>query len=575
MKKNRPGKNTKVDLASIHLIGEAEENFYQLGLKDAETGKILHIDAMTLIKSNSPVFDKLLKLGAKEYLKRSLLQKPERFPLLKAYAEGMKIDFYDLALAMMAPELASSLAHWLKELTPKMPNFFPPKLMGCSSLFFRNSQNEMNHFRILDFPLKGSYDTNERTVLYELKNWPKIFSVSSAGFPYPSISLITEHGVSIALHQKFTKVFNLSGMPIFEYVLDFARNVKTVDDAIYYAQNHQSFTTWCLNVGFKNGEVLSLDVSGNEIEYIRNNIDNPETPFIYYNNKLLNQRIAQEEILPFGFKYYNDMREESALKKIQHLARLKEQNLLSSSAATRILTTPKHMLPAANNSKNLNHSIWSMDILTPSSLQIINFNLHTNQTLYLAGAAPKVFQENIYCIDNIFSHPVASWDNEKKNKDQKTDPEYQAALNEIMLAQKSLDYNELANGYHHLQMAIDHFHESRDQAGKYVVQFFFIALQFLHEDHQKVRSHLRDELQMLKGKLPNYLEDHRLLFIARLNRLLGQPADLEEDLITHHELKKIISKEEQIPLLIYHKTLQSMILLRLDLLDIIYLHSIS
>ena len=107
------------------------------------------------------------------------------------------------------------------------------------------------------------------------------------------------------------------------------------------------------------------------------------------------------------------------------------------------------------------------------------------------------------------------------------------------------------------------------------MQFFFIALQFLHEDHQKVRSHLRDELQMLKGKLPNYLEDHRLLFIARLNRLLGQPADLEEDLITHHELKKIISKEEQIPLLIYHKTLQSMILLRLDLLDIIYLHSIS
>lgn len=578
MKKGPVEKTLIKDLPSMHLIGEAEENFYQLGLKDAELGKKLHVDAMTLVKSNSPGMDKLIKLGAREFVKRSLFQKPERFPLLKAYAEGMKVDFHDLCLVMMAPELASSLPYWLSELTPKasslkFANMMPPKILGCSSLFYRNSDGDMNHFRILDFPLKGTYDENERSILYEFKNWPKIFSVGSVGIPYPSITLTTEHGMSLALHQKFTKVFNLKGMPIFEYVLDFARNVKTPDDAIAYALHHQSFTTWCLNIGFKNGEVLSMDLMGDKVEINRLSVDDPKTPFIYFNNQLLDKRISQEELLPFGFKFYNEMREESALLKIKVLEEIKKEGTLTSSEATRILTTPKHLLIKNKKTTATTKAPWAMDILTPSSLQILNFNLDKSTVHYLVGPAPKIYQHNLLHIENIFRRPETSQVKEKNSKSHPRDHEYELALEELMLAQKALDFHEYSNTYHHLQMAIDHFRESGDPNGSDVVKFFFLLLQFLHDDHHKVRKHLRDELQELKDKLPHYLEDHRLLFLARLNRLIDGNFGIEEDTITHGVLRKVLNKEAQIPSLIYYQTIKNMIVIRLDMMDIIYLHS--
>lgn len=575
MKKSPNSQKSVKDLPTIHLIGDAEENFYQLGLKDAELGKKLHTDAMTLVKSNSASFDKLIKLGAREFVKRSLFQKPERFPLLRAYAEGMKIDFHDLCLVMMAPELASSLPHWLGELTPKFSNLVPPKLLGCSSLFYRNNEGEMNHFRILDFPLKGTYDENERAILYEFKNWPKIFSTGSAGIPYPSITLTTEHGISMAMHQKFTKVFNLKGMPIFEYVTDFARMVKTPDEAIAYAREHQSFTTWCLNIGFKNGEVLSMDLMGEKVEIARQSIDDPKTPFIYFNNQLLDKGIAQEELLPFGFKYYNEMREESALEKILVLKNAKDNNVLSSKEATRILCTPKHLLNKSKKTNHQNSQPWAMDILTPSSLQIMNFNLAKSQVHYIGGQAPKIYHNNMLLIDNIFRRPEITLIHDKASKSHPQDREYELALEEIMLAQKALDYHEYGNTYHHLQMAIDHFNESGDPKGSEVVKFFFILIQFLHEDHHKVRKHLRDELQILKGKLPHYLEDHRLLFLARLNRLLDGHFNIEEDNITHSSLRKLLDKESQIPNLIYYQSIKNMIVIRLDMMDVIYLHSAS
>lgn len=584
--KNRPHQNKlpKAEtplLSVVHLIGDAEENFYQLGLKDAELGKKLHIDALTLVKSNSKSIDKLIKLGAKEFVKHSLFQKPERFPLLKAYAEGMKIDFHELALVMMSPELASSLPHWLKEITPNIPL----KLMGCSSLFYRNHNQEMNHLRILDFPLKGSYDEQERALLFEFKNWPKIFSFGSVGMPYPSISLMTEHGISIALHQKFSKVFNTKGMPIFEYILDFARHVKNPEDALSYVKSHQSFTTWCMNIGFKCGEVLSIDLMGEKVEIKRGSIDDPKSPFIYFNNQLLDSGILQSELLPFGFQSYNEMREESAMRKIHALKEMKnklsstQSSALSSAEVVRLFTMPKHLVQKNSlndkKTKTDQQKIWCLDVITPSSLQIMNFNLQQESSIYLTGPTPKIYRDNLIDIQNVFRKPTQTEIKFIGSQKNYQDHEFELGLQELMLAQKSLDYHELSNCYHHLQMSIDHFHESQDKSAAYVGRFFFNVLQFLHDDHLKVRKHLRDEFQSLKGHLPYHLEDHRLLFVARLNRFIDGNFAIEEDNITHSALRKLLNLEAQIPLLIYFQTIKNLTTVRLDMLDIVYLHSAS
>ena len=108
-----------------------------------------------------------------------LLNQLDRF--CRIYWVPMNEDFYDVAQVLMMPELTSAIPQWLPKLKPE--------LLGCSSLMHLNHKKEVVHHRILDFPLKGSYDTLERAVLYEFKNSPRILGFGSIGMPYPSITL--------------------------------------------------------------------------------------------------------------------------------------------------------------------------------------------------------------------------------------------------------------------------------------------------------------------------------------------------------------------------------------------------
>lgn len=557
LKSKNPSSNSEATLPIVHLIGDPEENYYQLGLKDRELGKKLHHDSLTLLKSNSVIIDKFLKIGLKEYLKRTLFQNPNKYPRLKAYADGMGLDFHDVAQVLMMPELTSAMPQWLPKLRPE--------LLGCSSLMHLNDRKEVIHHRILDFPLKGSYDLSERAVLYEFKNSVRILGFGSIGMPYPSISLTTDEGLSLALHQKFSPVMNNEGMPIFELVEKLAQYVKKSEDVIPFLNEHHSFTTWCLNMAFKNGDVISVDVAGKDYFLEKFHLD--DQSFLYFNNKLLDQSLVQKEILPYGFHHYNDMREESAHQKIEVMKKIAisdrtEEEIL------KILTTPKALITQKNKK---NPTPWLLDTITPSSLQVMSFNLANHSSLYLAGNAPKTFNHNILKITEQFRNPQTK---HMKIKG-KTDPEYHAGLEEFMNAQKSLDHHLYSEAYHALQMSMDHFSHSSDKQFATVVRFFFVVLQFLNDDHKKVRTYLREELNNMSGLLPKHLEDHRLLFIARINYLLDGTFGIEEDQIDHPQLKKILNQEAKIPKLFYWSMLKNMTTLRFDIVDIIYLHSVS
>ncbi len=559
----KTGNHNKTDHSSnpgptlpiVHLIGDPEENYYQLGLKDRELGKKLHHDALTLLKSQSPIIDKFLKIGVKEYLKRNIFQNPNKYPRLKAYAEGMNEDFYDVAQVLMMPELTSAMPQWLPKLKPE--------LLGCSSLMHLNHKKEVVHHRILDFPLKGSYDSLERAVLYEFKNSPRILGFGSIGMPYPSITLTTDRGMSLALHQKFSPIMNNDGLPIFELVEKLAQYVKSSDDVIPFLKEHHSFTTWCLNMAFKNGDVLSVDVAGKD--YFLEKFHLTEDSFLYFNNKLLDPSLNQKEILPYGFHFYNEMREHSAHKKIELMKKL-EIHQRTDEEILKIFTTP-----LSHQEKNKKNTAWSLDTITPSSLQVMSLNLANHQSHYLTGPAPKVFNHNILSLSEQFRHPQQKL---LKTKG-KVDIEYSLGLEELMNAQKALDHDQYSQAYHSLQMSMDHFSHSSDKKFSDVVKFFFVILQFLHDDHKKVRTYLRVELNSLENKLPSHLEDHRLLFIARINYLLDGSFGIEEDKIDHPRFKKLLDQEAKIPKIFYWRMLKNFVSLRFDIVDIIYLHSAS
>lgn len=533
----------------VHLLGDIDENFYQLGLKDRELGKLVHRDVKMMLRTPWQPANKVIEEVGKAVIKNSLLKKTDNYAHLKSYSEGMGISLEECAYVMLIPELVSAMSKWA-------PGFIKGNL-GCSSFMTRNPEGSVVHGRILDFPLQGTYDRYERAILYDLNGLPKTLGFGSVGIPYPSITLMTEDGITLALHQKFTNVFNPQGMSIFEYVFKMIKNANDKNSVIEFINKHQTITTWCLYMTFKNGDVLACDLSADK-PFI-NELQIPDTGILYFCNHLEDKSINQRQFLPLGFDQYNLMREEIATKKIVQFmskkkARPTELDLLQ------LMSTP------FNQKLKDNIETYSLDNLTASSLSVMAMNPTDSKALYLTGPAPKVFSDDVIEIAKTFERPAIL--NVKIKKGSEFDPEYRLGLHSFMEAQKGFDAHNSIEIYHQLQMAIDHLENYPEMK---IAEFYFLIAQYLYESHPKVLANLLNDFKRFEDKLPPYLNDHCLMFIGRLERILKMPPTLEEDKIQTKKLREIYQKELKIPRAIYHITSKNMIIPRIDILDVIYI----
>ena len=92
---------------------------------------------------------------------------------LKAYNEAIGLKEREMITSFIIPELLSCLSKWIPGL--------PPQLFGCSSYFMLNELGHTLHGRILDFPLVGTYENEERAVRWDVPGVSnQIFSYSSS-----------------------------------------------------------------------------------------------------------------------------------------------------------------------------------------------------------------------------------------------------------------------------------------------------------------------------------------------------------------------------------------------------------
>ena len=121
---------------------------------------------------------------------------------------------------------------------------------------------------------------------------------------------------------------------------------------------------------------------------------------------------------------------------------------------------------------------------------------------------------------------------------------------------------------HYIQMAIEHFkgHKWQD-----ISRFYFMVLQYLYEKDSRDLSYLYEDLVSLEGKLPKYLDDHRVLFLMRLEKILGHTILKTTKDIQNKNIQRIYEKERKLrPAII--KMMRPLIFPRIDILDIIYGH---
>jgi hypothetical protein len=461
----------------------------------------------------------------------------------------MGISVQELYYTMLIPELVSAMTKWA-------PGLMASNL-GCSSFFMKNSNNSLVHGRILDFPLQGTYDLYERLISYQLDGMPKTIGLSTAGIPYPSITCFTENGMTVALHQKFTNIFEKEGESIFEIIFELLKNATDKQSAIDFLKSKISLTTWCLYISFKNGEILAYDLMGKNHFYNEYSLATNE--ILYFCNHLEDKTLDQKNFLPLGFDAYNIMRENSAQNKIVNFIK---KNNFSDLELLKLMTNP---LKIEKKSQTQN---YQMDNLTPSSILAVTMN-PSEETIYcVTGDAPKIYQNNIIKFDHLFSEIKIQKIEDKKYIDQ--NQEYHQGLHALMLAQFGFDNHDPKEIYHQLQFAIDHLESYLDQN---IAKFYFLIAQYIYESHPKVLTHLLIDFKELLATLSGYLKEQCLLFIFRLEYILEMPITLEKELIETAKLKSILELELKIPRNIFHLTNRKLIVPRIDILDVIYAYT--
>ena len=540
-----PARIVSMETPFIRLVGDLEENLYQLGVKDREPAKIIvdHISSIFALPShrlNIP-FKTILNL----YLSKTFSRHSPYQKAMGAYIEGLGMSKDAYYGAIILPELMSCMSKWFPAI--------PTSWIGCSSFFTIDEDYDGPlHGRIMDGPIGGSYDAYERVVYYELKGLPKMIGINVPGMPTAGITGMNEYGVTLALHQKYTNIFNTLGTPIFELGFNLLASVKNKHEAIEFLKKSQSISSWCFYMSFADGDILRADLLGDRMYYHEDGLTKGKV--LYFNNSLEDKSIDQRQFLPYGIDDFNEMRKKMAHKKIlklQHGKGINDVKLLKAMS-----------LPLDQREGKASES--KMDCITPFSLGAHCMNATQGRLHLIPGPAPKYYQGVHHSFVNLWTIPEIQY----SNKSIVPHPQHKS-MRHFMLAQTNADQRKIEHTYHHLQMCIDH---AADYPESYWAQFYFHVYQFHNEPDRDLYPALLQSFRNLIPHLPTVLMEHALLYIIRLERLTDLPVSISADEIKNPVLRKILFAELNLPTFALKKMLDANVHPRMEFLDIMYGH---
>lgn len=526
-----------VDFKHINLIGDAEENFYSLGAKDKDSYHEIYTLISRLCARND-ILAKAIKTTSEIAVninKRGQLNLKKE---LQAYADGLERPIKDVYFTLLLPEIVASFNKW----TPNLMSIIP----GCSSLFtYNKNTNSTIHTRVLDYALSGPFEKYERSIKIDFKDKLKIFGLNTVGLPFPSISSMNEAGLTLALHYKHGDFLNLNGDSIFSITYQILSYCTSIHDVKKFLKNYPSMAHWGLYLSDKSGLVTSLDVKGTEIH--QEKFDIRDHDYLYFNNRPILKDANTDKLQPYGNLNQCTMRRKSLIQKIkgENLSALNGNDIIKI-----IATYPKKNSP------------WKLDLITPSSIQVMSFDYHTNKCFTISGQAPKFYTGKTIEFSDLFEDVKL---NEIKEKI-KVDKGIFKGFQKLSLFQSALDSGDTELAYHHIQMCYEYL---KDTETAPIIRFYILVIQYIYESSKKDLAYLYNDFKELDGKLPSYLNDHKILFMMRLEKLLGHPVVSESNNINNKNLKKLYDKERKLKSQAI-LMLKRLIFPRVEVLDILY-----
>lgn len=532
------------DQNHIHLFGDPLENFYILGKKDKSSFDETYQHLSRLCTRNKALA-KVLKASTEFSSQLNKRPTTQFHQQLEAYSQGLSRPLNDILFTMLLPEMATSLSKWIPNLISLIP--------GCSSLFYQCPQSkEVIHGRILDYALSGTFEKHERSILYEFKEQQKVFSYTTSGMPFPSLSAMNESGLSLALHYKYGHFFQLKGHSIFEITQKVIHSCCNIREAIKLIKKHSSISSWGIYLADSNGEVAAIDISGSEVH--QEKFDLQDHHYIYFNNSPLIKNKESIKSQPYGTLNQCQMRRDTLNSHLDTSKMVDSKDPLIDLVKT---------LGQVKGQKSKSAQNWLLSPINPGSVQLVGFNNTKSRSISIPGIAPKFFHHEYYLYQNIFEKIQFKHIQQRKNKP--IGPFFKA-YQSLTQYQSALDRGDVPRAYHCIQMALPLF---KGYPEYFMAKFFYTVTQYIYEVDKRDYTYIFDDFKGLEGKLPEYLEDHLKLFLMRTGKIIGHKDFCTPHEIKHKKLRELYHHEKKLsPLAI--KGFKHLIFIRVEILDIIY-----
>lgn len=513
---------------------EKVEEFKSLGKLDKEDFKKAN-ENYSKIAIDNPFFKKALEYTT-QWQQNKIKKIDSTQGILNSYSEGLGVSTDVLYSSLLIPEIIASFNKWLPNLLGLIP--------GCSSLFVVDPKsNETIHSRLLDYTAGLDLVHTQRAVSITNRNGYNISGFSFAGHPIISSSSINEKGLSLAIHYKHGNFFNVEGSSIFEICYDLLLNCKNIEELKQRVKTYSSIAHWGIYACDANGQVASIDIRGNEINF--ESFALKDYDYLYFNNKKMNSDDKSNKFQPFGHLDQCKMRSDEFSKSFK---KLKPQNQIE---------YLKTLLNINKKNKKFKLSPVTISTVQAYSVNTTNFNCH-----FIAGLAPKLITNEVLFSEDIMKKGFKILTGSSPSSN------YEDGLIHLSKSQYFIDLKDYESTYFHLQMASTLFH---GHCEKFIADFYFNIIEYMTNSSEKDLYYILNNFKELHPNLPSYLQDQCLLFQFRTLRLLDESIDQKSMLeqFKNKNLRDLFLREFKLNTFSL-KMLKKLIYPKIEVLDIVY-----
>jgi hypothetical protein len=291
--------NNQAPIPYLRVEGEFSETIAHQGLylenqKNKETlnffaNYLKNNFKKNLLINKIPFGFSLINFFQKNFIQKNLiLNLPHEYTLgFQKFASYMQIGEESIYEALTLPDSALWYVS-IANKTPLKPNF--PLSYGCTSILISNKDNTL-HARNLDYLSMELWDKHQLIVHVVPKNELAFITLSTLGIPATAITAMNEAGLTLALHQMYTKDSARLGMPVVIIATEIMRKAHNIDEAIQIVEKAPRSGSWFYVLS--HGKEKAVIESTHSKIFVRRSFD----PIFFQTNHPVSQSIRDVEIM--------------------------------------------------------------------------------------------------------------------------------------------------------------------------------------------------------------------------------------------------------------------------------------